>query len=140
MRKTKDDFYFDVAKSISTRSTCLCANVGAILVKDDMIISQGYNGSYRGSVNCCDTGICKKPVSAFEVGASSNYEYCEAVHAEMNAIINAARFNGNVIDSVMYVYYNRIDGRNTHAHICKMCHAASKNAGIKEIKIHEEQK
>lgn len=139
MRRAKEDTYFDIAKAMSFRSTCLHAQVGAVLVKNNCVISTGYNGSAIGEINCCDSGICKKEHELFEIGAPNSYEYCESVHAEMNAIINAAKNNGGTDGSNMYVYYHRIDGKKIDAHICKMCQKAIKNAGIIEIRTFEKQ-
>jgi len=137
VRISKEQFYFNVAKTISERSTCLHAHVGAILVKNDMIISQGYNGSARGEENCCDIGTCSRPESIYIVGTPNNYELCKSIHAEMNTIINAARHNGGTIGATMFVYYNRIDGRDVHGHVCNMCTFAIKNAGIIEVLLQE---
>jgi len=138
MRSMKEDSYYDIAKAMSKRSTCMHAQVGAVLVKDNCVISTGYNGSAKGEINCCDSGICKKEHELFEIGSALSYEYCESVHAEMNAIINAARYTGGTEGTLMYIYYNRIDGKNIHAHVCKLCQKAMKNAGISIAGIREE--
>ncbi len=133
-RITKQEFYLNVAKTISERSTCIHAHVGAILVKDDMIIAQGYNGSPRGKQNCCDLGQCQRDLNVtVKVGSPISYESCVAVHAEMNTIINAARHHGGVIGATMYVHYERVDKRKVKRHVCKLCQAVILNAGIKEI-------
>lgn len=86
-RITKDEYYLDIALAVSKRSTCLKRRYGCVIVKDDIIIAAGYNGSPRGEENCCDTGICKR-VNAERY---SNYESCNSVHAEQNALIAANR-------------------------------------------------
>ena len=58
-RLSVDDYYLNVAKSVSLRSTCLVRQYGAVIVKNSEIVSTGYNGSPRGEVNCCDIGFCK---------------------------------------------------------------------------------
>lgn len=88
MRIDKINYYLDIAEAVLQRSTCIRRKFGAVLVKDDMIVSTGYNGSIRGAVNCCDLGTCKR--NDLNLGSGIGYEYCVAVHAEQNAIINVA--------------------------------------------------
>lgn len=82
-RISKDDYYLDIAIAVSKRSTCLKRHYGCIIVKDDIIIATGYNGSPRGEENCCDRGTCKRA----DAMRYSNYESCDSVHAEQNALI-----------------------------------------------------
>lgn len=82
-RISKDDYYLDIAIAVSKRSTCLKRHYGCVIVKDDIIIATGYNGSPRGEENCCDRGTCKRADAA----RYSNYESCDSVHAEQNALI-----------------------------------------------------
>lgn len=82
-RISKDDYYLDIAIAVSKRSTCLKRHYGCVIVKDDIIIATGYNGSPRGEENCCDRGTCKR-ANAMRY---SNYESCDSVHAEQNALI-----------------------------------------------------
>ncbi len=81
------EYFLDIARSVGRRSTCLRRKYGAIIVKDKIIISTGYNGAPRGEANCIDTGICER--ERLNVPKGQNYELCVAVHAEQNAIINA---------------------------------------------------
>ena len=120
----------EIARVISMRSTCIRARAGCIIVKNDAVISQGYSGAPRGEPNCCDLGVCERDRLGIEPG--KNYELCRSVHAEMNAIINAARNGVPIIDADMYIYFERMDGqKNMHGSPCKMCLRAIKNAGIK---------
>lgn len=136
MRPTKNEYYFELAKTISLRSNCLRAKVGAIIVKNDSIISTGYVGSPRGGINCCDVGRCKRTELGIEPG--KNYEICESIHAEQNCIINAARNGQSVLDGTMYIYFERLDGqKKKHGSPCLMCQRMIKNAGIKEVKLME---
>ena len=82
-RISKDDYYLDIAIAVSKRSTCLKRHYGCVIVKDDIIIATGYNGSPRGEENCCDRGTCKRA----DAMRYSNYESCDSVHAEQNALI-----------------------------------------------------
>ncbi len=84
-RPNKDTYYLDIAIMVSRRSTCLKRHYGCVIVKDDIIIATGYNGSVRSEENCCDRGICKRA----NAERYSNYEYCDSVHAEQNALIAA---------------------------------------------------
>lgn len=82
-RITKDEYYLGIALAVSKRSTCLKRHYGCVIVKDDVIIATGYNGSPRGEENCCDRGTCKRA----NAERYSNYELCDSVHAEQNALI-----------------------------------------------------
>ena len=81
------EYFLDIARAVGRRSTCLRRKYGAIIVKDKIIISTGYNGAPRGEANCIDTGVCER--ERLHVPKGQNYELCVAVHAEQNAIVNA---------------------------------------------------
>ena len=85
----KREYYLNIAAAVARRSTCLRRQYGAVIVKDDQIISTGYNGSARGEDNCCDVGYCWR--EAHNVPHGEQYEKCVAVHAEDNAISQAGR-------------------------------------------------
>lgn len=132
----KEDYYMRIAEIISLRSTCLRAHAGAVIIKNDSIISTGYSGAPRGEENCCDIGICERDRLCIEPG--KNYELCRSVHAEANAIINAARNGVSVMDGKMYIFFQRLDGKNKKCgDVCLMCHRMIKNAGIKEYVFKE---
>jgi dCMP deaminase len=129
-RIPKEEWYMEIARVISMRSTCIRAHAGCIVVRNDAVVSQGYSGSPRGEPNCCDLGVCNRDELMIPPG--ERYELCESIHAEMNAIINAARTGVSIIDSDVYIYFERLDGQKTrHGSPCKMCLRAIKNAGIK---------
>lgn len=86
MRPDKDTYYLDIALAVSKRSTCLKRHYGCVIVKDDIIIATGYNGSPRGDTNCCDAGYCGRQNAERYTG----YENCVSVHAEQNALIAAS--------------------------------------------------
>ena len=92
-RPSKDEYYIGIAKAVLERSTCLRRKYGAVLVKDDEIISTGYNGSPRGEKNCCDVGYCERERQNIPKG--ERYELCVSVHAEDNAITSASRSRAN---------------------------------------------
>jgi len=130
-RLSKERYYLDIAFTVSKRSTCLRRHIGAIIVKNDSIISTGYNGSARGTPNCFEKGCMKNKLG---LPYGSSYDSCRAgiLHAEVNAIINAARNNGGTNGATIYVAGGYVDGKgNLGAAICKHCQKAIINAGIK---------
>lgn len=98
-RISKDEYYLSIAAAVARRSTCLRRQYGAVIIKNDEIISTGYNGAARGEPNCCDTGECWREANNIPHG--EQYEKCVAVHAEQNAIISAARHE--MLGSVLYL-------------------------------------
>lgn len=131
-RKSKIDYYLDIAKSVSERSTCLKRHYGAVIVKDDEIIATGYNGAPRGRENCCDIGQCLR--IKLGIPSGQRYEICRSVHAEMNAIISASR--KDMKGSTLYLVGVEPDGSYTkNAEPCSMCKRNIINAGIKNVII-----
>lgn len=128
MRISKTEYYLNIAKAVSMRSTCLRRQYGAVIVKDDVVISTGYNGSPRGSQNCCDTGECYREANNIPHG--EQYEKCVAVHAEANAIISAAR--KDMIGATLYLY-GREGEKEIKAEPCLMCQRLIQNAGIDRV-------
>lgn len=129
-RKSKVEYYLDIAKSVSERSTCLKRHYGAVIVKDDEIIATGYNGAPRGRENCCDIGSCLRIKMGIPSG--QRYEICRSVHAEMNAIISASR--KDMKGSTLYLVGVEPDGSFTkNAEPCSMCKRNIINAGIKNV-------
>lgn len=123
----KDEYYLGIAKAVSARSTCLRRQYGAIVVKDDRIISTGYNGSARGEENCCDVGECWREAHGIPHG--EQYEKCVGVHAEDNAISQAGR---EAIGGVLYLAGIE-NGELIDASPCLMCERKIKNAGIERV-------
>lgn len=98
-RPTKDEYYLQIAKSVSERSTCLKRQYGCVIVNNDEVIATGYNGNPRGKKNCCEIGYCgrlNKPHN------SGDYSDCQSVHAEQNAMISASR--KDMLGAKMYLY------------------------------------
>ena len=96
-RPSKDEYYLNIALAVSKRSTCLKRHYGCVIVKDDIIVATGYNGSPRGEENCCDRGSCKRADAERYTG----YENCDSVHAEQNAIIAAS--HQQLRDATLYL-------------------------------------
>jgi dCMP deaminase len=136
-RPDKDHYYLNIAREVARRSTCLRRWFGAVIVKNDQIISTGYAGAPRGSINCTDLGVCPRQQAGIPHG--ERYELCRSVHAEMNAIINAARTD--MLDSTMYlVGLDAEDGSIVRdARPCKICARLIINAGINTVKILENE-
>ncbi len=131
LRITKREYYLNIARSVSLRSTCLRRRYGSIIVNNDEIVGTGYNGSARGEVNCCEKNIC--PRKEQNIPHGEQYEKCVAIHAEMNAIISAGR--KLCIDADLYLYGEDIDTGEVIEETapCGICINIIKNAGIKRI-------
>lgn len=123
-RISKNQYYLEIAKTVARRSTCIRRQYGAVIVKEDRIISTGYNGSARGEVNCCDAGECWREANGVPHG--QQYEKCVAVHAEDNAISQAGR---EAIGAIMYLAGFE-NGKVIDSKPCLMCERKIKNAGI----------
>jgi len=124
IRPSKCDYYLAIAEGVAQRSPCLKMQVGAVLVKHDAIISTGYNGPARGEKHC---KICARK----DVPSGSAYgENCPAVHAEENAIINAARQGNSTVGSVLYLWTSK-----GPCEPCYRCERAIINAGIADVII-----
>jgi len=131
-RPEKDQYYLDIAKVVSTRSTCLKVLIGAIIVKGDQIIAAGYVGSPRKTKSSIEHDFCLR--QRLNIPSGSQYELCRSVHAEQNAIINAARAGVSVIDGGMYIYgEDRPTGRTINAFPCFICKKMIINAGLNRI-------
>ena len=134
IRRDKINYYLDIAETVTRRCTCLRRHFGAIIVKNDQIISTGYAGAPRGRKNCCDLGYCTR--EKFGVPRGERYELCRSVHAEQNAIINASR--NDMIDATLYLVGVELDGTYTpNANSCAMCKRAVINAGISRVIIRD---
>ena len=130
-RIEKDEFYLDAAEAMLGRATCIRRVYGSVIVKNDEIISSGYNGSPRGKVNCTDRGICLRKI--LDVPAGERYELCMSVHSECNAIISASR--DKMIGATLYLVGHdaKTGERLPVSEPCAMCKRMIINAGIKEV-------
>lgn len=129
-RESKDEYYLHIAEAVLRRSTCLRRKYGAVIVKDDEIISTGYNGAPRGWTNCCDLGYCVRLQENIPHG--ERYETCRSCHAEANAIISAPR--RDMIGSTLYLAGIESDGKPIEDIApCSMCQRLILNAGIKHV-------
>ena len=137
VRRDKQNYYLDMAQVALERSTCLRRHFGAVIVKNDVIISTGYNGAPRGRANCIDLNYCIRQQRNIPRG--TQYELCRAIHAEANAIIAASR--EEMIGSTLYLV-----GRDAQtgeimkdADSCPMCKRQIINAGISQVVIRRDQ-
>ena len=125
-RPSWDEYFVAITKTVATRSTCLRRKVGAIIVKDKRILSTGYNGAPRGIRNCLEIGTCLR--QELKVPSGQRHEICRALHAEQNAIIQAAYYGVQIADSYLY----------STTQPCILCTKMLINAGIKRIYYYEE--
>ena len=134
-RVTKQNYYLDIAQTVSERSTCLRKSYGAIIVKNDSIISTGYNGAPRGRKNCSDLGHCMR--NKLGIPRGERYELCRSVHAEANAIIAAPR--DQMLDATLYmVGINSETGKlESGTCSCMMCKRLIINAGISKVVVRD---
>lgn len=127
----KDEYYLGIARSVAQKSPCLRKRFGAVIVVNDAIVSTGYNGPARGVVHCNEIGKCLKNIK--NIPHFSGYDYCIAVHAEENAVINAARNGGKIMGGILYIHGETLNGKLTPSRPCYRCKRVLINAGIKNV-------
>lgn len=134
-RRDKINYYLDIAQTVSKRGTCLRRNYGAIIVKNDEIISTGYNGAPRSRKNCVDLGVCIR--EKLNIPHGERYEMCRSVHAEMNCIISASR--KDTIGATLYLACTdpKTSELLSGTNCCSMCQRMIINAGIKDVIIRD---
>lgn len=129
-RVSKIDTYLNCAEVFAYRSTCLKRKYGAVIVKDDVVISTGYNGSPRGFENCCEIGTCPRIEKDMHQG--EGYGICRAVHAEMNALLNCSR--QQTMGADLYLAgINPSDNSVHNAKPCPVCARQIIQAGIRNV-------
>ena len=121
-RPNWDEYFMQIAKLVSSRSTCLSRQVGAVLVKDNCIISTGYNGAAKGAFHCEEIGCIRKKLN---VKSGEKLDLCRAVHAEENTIVQAAKHGISTDGATLYVTVTP----------CFGCAKSIINAGIKEVVV-----
>ena len=132
-RRDKINYYLDIAESVLKRGTCMRRNFGAIIVKNDEIISTGYVGAPRGRANCSDLGYCTR--EKLNIPKGERYELCRSVHAEANAIISAPR--NEMIGASIYLACHdaKTDELDGEVEPCSMCKRLIINAGISTVYV-----
>ncbi len=134
-RVSKHNYYLDIAQTVAERATCLRRKFGAIIVKDDVIVSTGYNGSPRGRANCTDINFCIR--EELKIPRGERYELCRSLHSEQNAIIAAPR--DRMLGATLYMTCvspqdgSVLPGTNN----CMMCKRMIINAGIETVIIRD---
>lgn len=119
-RPSWDEYFMKLATEVATRTTCLRRGVGAIIVKDRRILATGYNGPPTGLAHCAETGCLRQQLG---VPSGQRHEICRGLHAEQNAIIQAARYGINITEAAIYITTQP----------CVVCAKMLINAGITEI-------
>ena len=133
-RPAKDDYYLNIAQVVAQRSTCLKVLIGAIIVKEDQIIAAGYNGAPRHTRSSLDHGFCLR--RRLQIPSGTQYELCRSVHAEQNAIINAARAGVSLLGGDMFIYgADRESGQSVFAFPCFICKKMIINAGLRGVLV-----
>ncbi|RLG36462.1 MAG: cytidine deaminase [Candidatus Alkanophagales archaeon] len=118
-RISVDEYFMEIAKVVAKRSTCLRRQIGAVIVKNKIIVSTGYNGAPRGLPHCIDIGCIRDELG---IASGERHEVCRGVHAEQNALIQAGRAAEG---ATLYV----------NAYPCKICAKLIINAGIKRVVV-----
>ena len=131
-----NNYFLDIAKVVSKRSTCIRRKYGAVLVNDQIIISTGYNGAARGETNCIDSNLCYR--EEMNVPKGERYELCVAVHAEQNALINADP--NKMKNATLYIAGFNADGSVADSTPCLLCQRMIKNAGIAKVVCFDKNK
>ncbi len=134
-RISKENYYLDIAQTVGERTTCLRKKYGAIIVKDDAIVSTGYVGAPRGRKNCTDIGRCTR--DELQIPRGERYEMCRSVHAEMNAVIHASR--ERMLGATLYLAcVEPKTGALVSVTCCRMmCKRVVINAGIEKVIVRE---
>ncbi len=136
-RVSKHNYYLDIAQTVAERATCLRKKYGAIIVKNDTIISTGYNGAPRGRQNCTDLGFCMR--NKLNIPRGERYELCRSVHGEANAIIAASR--EQMLGATLYMAcINAETGElEPGTTSCMMCKRMVINAGISTVVVRDDK-
>ena len=134
-RRDKINYYLDLAEVVAKRSTCLRRHYGAVIVKNDEVISTGYVGAPRGRKNCSDLGNCVR--ETLQIPRGERYELCRSVHAEQNAIISASR--DKMIGATMYLagYDAKTGEYISKSNSCSLCKKMIINAGIEKVIVRD---
>lgn len=132
-QKTKrpewDEYFMNIAKAVSARATCLRRKYGAVITKNNIIVSTGYNGAPSGMKDCIEVGKCTR--KELQIPHGERYELCHSVHAEANAIIRAAVHELDA--STIYISGIGISGKECHSEPCMMCKRMILNAKIEKV-------
>ncbi len=123
-RPSWDEYFMSIAEAVARRSTCLRRHVGAILVVEKRILATGYNGAPSGVEHCSEAGCLRQQMA---VPSGERHELCRGLHAEQNAMLQAAKHGVRIAGATLY----------TTLHPCSMCAKMAINAGVERIVCHE---
>jgi len=129
LRPDWDEYFINIAKAVSTRATCLRRKYGAVITKDNIIVSTGYNGAPSGMKDCLDVGRCSR--KELQIPHGERYELCHSVHAEANAIIRASV--DELQGATIYISGSAAERSECNAEPCMMCKRMILNAGIAKV-------
>jgi dCMP deaminase len=129
LRPDWDEYFINIAKAVSTRATCLRRKYGAVITKDNIIVSTGYNGAPSGMKDCLDVGKCSR--KELQIPHGERYELCHSVHAEANAIIRASV--DELQGATIYISGSAAERSECDAEPCMMCKRMILNAGIAKV-------
>ena len=136
-RRDKDNYYLDLAEIVSQRCTCIRRHYGAVIVKNDEVISTGYVGAPRGRKNCSDLGFCIR--EKMQIPRGERYELCRSVHAEANAIISCSR--DKMLGASLYLTGKECKTGEyiKNSCCCSMCKRMVINAGIAYVYVRDDK-
>lgn len=126
-----EEYFLNIARDVSKRGTCLRRRYGALIVKDRTILSTGYNGAASGLEDCLEKGYCIR--QQLNIPSGTRYELCRSVHAEANALLNAAKNAGGIEGGILYLCGEEDDGKLADARPCSMCARVIVNAKIEKL-------
>lgn len=131
-RPEKDQYYLNIAQVVAARSTCLKVSMGAIILKEDQIIAAGYVGAPRHTRSSSEHGFCLR--KKLNIPSGTQYELCRSVHAEQNAIINAARAGVSLLGGDIFIYgESRESNQPINAFPCFICKKMIINCELKRV-------
>ncbi len=119
-RPSWDEYFMTIAKQVATRSTCIRRQIGAVVVLDKRILATGYNGAPSGLAHCAELGCLRQELG---IKSGTQHELCRALHAEQNAVVQAARYGISIDGATVY----------STTQPCVMCAKILMNAGVTEI-------
>jgi dCMP deaminase len=129
-----DEYFMNITREVAKRSTCMSMKSGAVIVKDSKIMSTGYSGAPRNTLDCYERGECLR--RKLGIPSGQRYELCRSVHSEMNAIINAGRTGEHLVGSDLYLWGMKVhnnENKLIDIHPCFICKKMIINAGIKRV-------
>ncbi len=129
LRPGWDEYFIGIAKAVATRATCLRRKYGAVITKDNIIVSTGYNGAPAGMRDCLEVGQCTR--KELQIPHGERYELCHSVHAEANAIIRASV--DELWGATMYIAGSDNETGECLSEPCMMCKRMILNAQIAKV-------